>query len=52
MTVRDMDVTAETIGIYSCRVTEVSAHPLAGQALDNHEGKTFNHVSNTDSGRS
>ncbi|GGI80067.1 hypothetical protein GCM10007978_17350 [Shewanella hanedai] len=35
------DVTAETIGIYSCRVTEVAAHtPL--EAIDDNEGATSN----------
>ena len=41
VTVRDMDVTAETIGIYSCRVTEVSAHTSL-EAIDNNEGMFFN----------
>ena len=38
------DVTAEAIGIYLRRVTVVSTHILAGQAIDNSEGMAFKHT--------
>jgi len=47
-----MDAIVEPPRMDSRRFAEVSAHAPAGQALDNHEGKTFNHVSNTNSARS
>jgi hypothetical protein len=46
-----MDVTAETIGIYWCRVTEVAAHTSL-EAISSNEDTRFNNTPNTNSDES